>query len=130
MPKDIGYRWEDITLPSGEPAIRVFDIEVMSMLTPDERPEFMLAEAIDGKFFNDVVSLFDQKEAKGKSTHLLLRHNKPNEEAEVIGRLERLRWEEPWLMTDAVVTNPEAIAKLKRGELPCRSAEFDPDRWR
>lgn len=130
MPK-LGYNWEQIEVEdpaTGEKltAVRVRNVEVMSLIRPEERPDFAMSEpGVDTVWLKSAIAMAQQLQAEGKYPKLFLRHNKPYEEAPVIGRLENLRWEAPWIVADVVVTNPEAIEMLKRGELPTRSAEFN-----
>ncbi len=122
--KEFALDWTTV-----DEGILVFDVPVMSLLGKDERPDFRMVADIGGEWFRKAMNTFRDLKAMGKLPRLLRRHNKPTLEADVIGRLLELRWEEPWLKADALVTDPEAIDQVKRGELPSLSAEFTPDRF-
>lgn len=101
-------------------------VEVMTTLAKSDRPE--LKEDIDTAWLKKAIKTFEDDKKEGKRPQLLRRHNTKNTPAEVIGRLDNLRMQDGWLVADILVTNPDAIDKLKRGEMPSRSAEFSPGR--
>lgn len=111
---------------NGRHAVRVFNVPLMSFCT-DEDPRFSgTGVKCDEAWFQQVIHTFRYRVAKGKAgAHLLLRHNDPFiGPAETIGRLENLRWVEPWLTADVLLTEPKSIEKFLRGELPNSSAEL------
>lgn len=114
-----GKKWE--RKPEG---VLIPGVEIMSLLSKDERPEFKMPGDCDEAWMLRVVDTCAKMAAKGKYPRLLRRHNTPNMPAEVIGKLTNVRWESPWLKADALATEPAAIGKLARGEMPSRSAEF------
>ena len=121
--KEFALDWKKV-----EEGLLVFDVPVMSLLGMDERPDFDLPIDLDADWFRRAIKTFEDLKITGKLPRLLRRHNHQQLEADVIGRLLNLRWEEPWLKADALVTEPEAQEQVLRGELPSLSAEFDPRR--
>lgn len=114
-----GYDWSPH--PEG---LLVHDVELISYLDPAERPDLQLPCAVDYAFLTQMASTNHLQVAKGKYPRVLLRHNGESE-APVIGRLATpVRWVEPWLVSDVLLTNPTAIGMAARGEMPSRSAEF------
>ena len=105
------------------------DVEVMTTLAMEERPELIkLGRGIDMAWLRKTIEVFEQLKATGKRPFLLLRHNKKDRAAEVIGRLDNLHLANNWIVADVLVTNPDTIEKIKRGEMPNRSPEFSPGR--
>ena len=121
--KEFALDWKRV-----EEGLLILDVPVMSLLGMDERPDFDLPIDLDGNWFLRAIKTFEDLKLTGKLPRLLRRHNHQELEADVIGRLLNLRWEEPWLKADALVTEPEAQEQVLRGELPSLSAEFDPHR--
>ena len=107
--------------------LTVKDVPVMGLLSPSERSDFgMTGAGVDPKWFRRAIETYRLGVEKGKYPRLLRRHNGDGDmPAEVIGRLEDLYEDGFWLKARrVVVTNPDAIGKLSRGEFPSLSAEF------
>ena len=82
---------------------------------------------IDEKWFGDAIRLFDERKRLGKFARYKAGHAT---EAPVIGHLTSLQFKAPWLYTTILITEPDAIAKFERGEMPSLSAEFvDSQEW-
>lgn len=103
----------------------VQNVELMSYVTKKDRPN--MSREVDIAWLNKAVETF-LSQKPNKLPRLLRRHNEPGNPAEVIGTVDNLRVEGDWLVGDILVTEPQAQAKLLRGELPSRSAEFSPGR--
>lgn len=99
--------------------------ELMTFISPDERPDFgMGAVGVDETWLQAAAKTAAIMAAKRKLPRLLERHNSFILPADVIGRVLGMRYERPWLIGDALITNPAACGKAARGEYPSRSAEF------
>lgn len=121
----MAYEFEQ--LANGSLVIK--NVEVMTTLAMDDRPELKKrGHGIDMVWLKKTLDVFEARKTIGKLPFLMRRHNKPDREAEVIGRLDNLHLANDWIVADVLVTNPEAIEKIKRGEMPTRSAEFAPSR--
>lgn len=120
----LAYDWTET-----DAGLLVRDVEFMSYVSPEDRPDFGLKAPIDAEWFKDAVKTFADRKAKGKAgAYVFLGHNKWSAESQIIGRIENLSFRDHWLRGDMLITNPIAIAAMKRGELPTRSAEFSPAR--
>ena len=118
----MGYRFEETS-----EGLTLFNVEIMSTLTRVDRPQMPFD--IDVTWLNKAVTVFmERKQVLNRRPLAMRRHNVKGLPAEVVGRLDNLRVENNWIIGDVTVTNPLAIEKLKRGEFPTRSAEFDPER--
>lgn len=95
-------------------------VPIMSYMNAGEKG---LEKPIDEAWFKAAVSLFGQRKALGKLPRFKAGHK---EEAPVIGRIADLAFDTPWLYADILITEPEAIKKFERGEMPSLSAEFVP----
>ncbi|MCP4549232.1 MAG: hypothetical protein GY835_22495 [bacterium] len=116
------YKWK-YNKDKGE--LTLLNAEVMSFVPDTDRPDFKMKKGgVDAKWLTEAANVLGAKEAKGKAAYLFLRHNEDGKAADIVGRVRNAKWEEPWIRGDYVVTNPEVIGKLARGELPERSAEF------
>lgn len=81
-----------------------------------------LTEALGEPWFAAAKRLFDERKALGKLPRFKAGHA---DESPVIGRIVGMDIsEKPWMYVDILTTEPDAIAKFKRGEMPSLSAEF------
>lgn len=113
------------TATKTEKGLVVRDVELMSYVSRAERPK--MSVDVDRQWLQKAVDVYYAR-LPGKLPRLLRRHNYSTLPAEVIGTVENLRVAGDWLVGDLTVTEPAAIDKLLRGELPSRSAEFSPGR--
>jgi hypothetical protein len=115
----MGYRTEKIA-----EGLLVYDVPLM---LPMLKGEHGVAINIDESWFASAIKLFDERKRLGKFARYKEGHSP---EAAVIGHLVALRFNSPWLVTDILITDPVAIAKFDRGEMPSLSAEFvDSAEW-
>lgn len=120
------FFWTD-PMPSGERRLVVVDCPVLGLMQPGEAGN--QRAAIDEAMLRMFVATAQARAAKGKApAHLLLGHTTQRADTPIIGYLDHLRVELPWLRADVVITNPEAQQMFLRGELANWSAEFDPVR--
>lgn len=101
-----------------ELGLLVRDVELMMPMNAGDKG---LDKALSDSWFNSAVKLFNERKALGKLPRFKDGHRN---EAPVIGRVTDLRYAAPWLRGDILITEPNAIAKFERGEMPSLSAEF------
>lgn len=115
-----GYTW---SLQGEHPTdgVRIDDVVVMSTIFPDER---FVGGTVDEDTLDGFAKTFELGASKGKRPRVLLNHNQHEQEADVIGFLVGMRRVGRWLVVDMEISNPSAIGKMARGELPSLSVEF------
>lgn len=120
------FAWRDGL--NGSRELVVFDIPVLSYQTEDDHWDWRGEEPFGDAELQAMVDNFnDSRERKGKTgAYLFLNHNTPEVPAKIIGRLDNLRFDRPWLRADAVIKDPEAQRMALNDQLPNWSAEFYP----
>lgn len=104
----------------------VHDVEILRPISLKERPDFR--RAVDESMMHRMVANYYARKnhpTLPKTAQLFRRHNQNGFPADVIGTIESARVDNGWIRGDILITEPEAIAKALRGELPNRSPEMD-----
>lgn len=104
----------------------VRNVELMTTLKQSDRSE--LQQDIGEPWLHAAIGRFEQDKSEGRLPKLFRGHNRKDKAAPVIGRIDSLRLQNNWLVGDMLLTEPKAIEQFKRGEMPSRSAEFNPGR--
>lgn len=119
------FRWQKDE--RGNQELVVLDVPVMTYNTYEEHANWPTGLTIGDGDFKEMVDCWKASRAKGKvGAHLMLGHNQPEKEAPIIGRLDNVRFERPWLRCDVVIKDEEAQKMALNDQLPNWSAEFYP----
>lgn len=119
------FRWQKDK--RGNQELVVLDVPVMTYNTYEEHENWPNGLTIGDADFKEMVESWKYSRAKGKvGAHLMLGHNRPKKDAPIIGRLDNVRFEKPWLRCDVVIKDEEAQKMALNDQLPNWSAEFYP----
>lgn len=119
-----GYRFTE----HNDGSLTVHDVELFAQMHRNSNPALAAHGVdIDERWMQQALNVARMNESKGKEPLLLRGHNQPDRPAEIVGTLTNLRYRAPWIVADIHATEPTVIAKLKRGEMRKRSAEFKAD---
>lgn len=98
------------------------------IVNKDERPDFRLPGNMDAAWWQQAIETARLRKGKGKREAYLLKRHNGFIEADHIGYLDNITFENPHAYCDVVVTNPEEIKAVLRGERANMSAETDYER--
>lgn len=115
------YQW----VQNEDGSILVLDVEVMGVVAPGERAD--PADSVSREELPEFLAKTHEIEAKlGRQMLYQLNHNdfKTGKPGKVLGRVIDKYVDGDWIRGNILVTNPSAVAAMKRGELPTRSPEY------
>ncbi len=108
-----------------ENGLLIKGVSLGGTVTKDERDLLKHIDMdIDEGWYEKAIHTFNMQRAKNKiGAKIFHNHGGPQ-----IGRIENVELTGRWLYGDLLITNPDAIEKVKRGELVSRSLDLAPTR--
>lgn len=122
------YKANWMKLENGVMALVIPRVLFCGIVNKDERPDFRLPGNMDAAWWQQAVETARLRKGKGKREAYLLKRHNGFIEADHIGYLDNITFENPHAYCDVIVTNPEEIKAVLRGERANMSAETDYER--
>lgn len=122
------YKANWMKLENGVMALVIPRVLFCGIVNKDERPDFRLPGNMDAAWWQQAIETARLRKGKGKREAYLLKRHNGFIEADHIGYLDNITFENPHAYCDVIVTNPEEIKAVLRGERANMSAETDYER--